>query len=166
MSRRRDRIERATLQPVPDRVLTREQRLPGPPAAVFPFFGDPLNLERITPPWLRFRVVTDGPIEMAVGTLIEYRLRLHGVPVRWLTRIDVWEPPLRFVDRQLRGPYRSWVHEHSFAADGAGGTLMRDRVDYALPLGPLGSLADVALVRRDLRRIFDHRAESVARFIK
>ena len=149
-----------------DRVLIREQRLPAGPDEVFPFFGDALNLERITPPWLGFRVVTPRPIDMRPGTLIEYRLRLHGLPLRWLTRIDVWEPPHRFVDRQLRGPYRHWRHEHTFASDGRGGTLMRDRVDYSLPLGPLGWLADLLLVRRDLARIFDHRAESVARFIK
>jgi ligand-binding SRPBCC domain-containing protein len=149
-----------------DRVLIREQRLPGAPAEVFPFFGDAENLERITPSWLRFRVVTPKPIEMRAGALIEYRLRLHGVPLRWLTRIDVWEPPHRFVDRQLRGPYRVWRHEHTFTPAGGGRTLMRDRVEYSLPLGPLGLVADLVLVRRDLRRIFDHRAESVARFIK
>jgi ligand-binding SRPBCC domain-containing protein len=148
------------------RVLIREQRLPGTPADVFPFFGDAVNLERITPAWLRFRVITPKPIVMSEGTLIEYRLRLHGVPLRWLTRIDVWDPPDRFVDRQLRGPYRTWVHEHTFAADGPDATLMRDRVEYALPLGALGALADALLVRRDLARIFDHRTASVARFIK
>jgi ligand-binding SRPBCC domain-containing protein len=149
-----------------DRVLTREQCLPGKPAEVFGFFADALNLERITPAWLSFRVTTPKPIEMGPGALIEYRLRLHGVPLRWLTRIDVWEPPHRFVDRQLRGPYSRWVHEHTFAADGSDATLMRDRVEYSLPLGPLGALADAALVRRDLARIFDHRAARVARFIK
>lgn len=145
------------------RVLAREQRLPGTPDEVFPFFGDALNLERITPPWLGFEVVTPRPIAMGAGTLIEYRLRLHGVPLRWRTRIDVWDPPRRFVDRQLRGPYRSWVHEHTFEPDGHGGTLMRDRVEYSLPLGPVGSLAGALLVRRELRRIFDHRADRVAR---
>jgi ligand-binding SRPBCC domain-containing protein len=149
-----------------ERVLTREQRLPGKPAEVFGFFADALNLERITPAWLSFRVTTPKPIEMGPGTLIEYRLRLHGVPLRWLTRIDVWAPPHRFVDRQLRGPYSRWVHEHTFAADGPDATLMRDRVEYSLPLGPLGAVADVVLVRRDLARIFDHRAARVARFIK
>ena len=130
---------------------------------MFPFFADALNLERITPPWLGFRVVTPGPIAMGPGTLIEYRLRLHRLPVHWLTRIEVWEPPVRFVDAQVRGPYRAWRHEHRFspAPDGRG-TLMRDRVDYALPLGPLGDLAHALFVARDLRRIFDHRAASVA----
>jgi ligand-binding SRPBCC domain-containing protein len=141
-------------------VLERSQKLPGAPAAVFEFFSDPLNLEAITPPWLRFRVLTGGPLEMARGTLLEYRLRLHGLPLRWLTRIDVWEPPLRFVDVQVRGPYRLWRHTHGFEPDGDR-TLMRDTVDYALPLGPLGELAHAAFVRRDLARIFDFRHRKV-----
>lgn len=146
-----------------EHVLSREQRLRGEPAEVFPFFADAANLERITPPWLRFRVVSPTPIDMRAGALIEYRLRLHGVPLSWLTRIEAWEPPHRFVDRQLRGPYRSWWHEHTFAPDGAGGTVMRDLVRYSLPFGPLGSAADALLVRRDLARIFDHRASAVER---
>jgi ligand-binding SRPBCC domain-containing protein len=146
------------------RQLERRQQLPGTPAEVFPFFADALNLERITPPWLGFRVITPGTIEMRPGTLIEYRLRLHRVPVRWLTRIEVWEPPERFVDVQVRGPYRSWHHEHRFAPAPGGGTLMRDRVDYELPLGPLGALAHALFVRRDLERIFDHRTDAVARY--
>lgn len=84
-------------------VLERAQRLPGTPAEVFPFFADALNLERITPPWLRFRVLSPRPVEMGPGALLEYRLRLHGVPIRWRTRIAVWEPPHRFVDLQLSG---------------------------------------------------------------
>jgi ligand-binding SRPBCC domain-containing protein len=142
-------------------VLERCQRLPDAPEDVFSFFADAGNLEAITPPWLRFRVVGPQPIDMGAGTLIEYRLRLHGVPVRWLTRIEVWEPPARFVDRQLRGPYRLWHHSHSFEADGIGGTLMRDTVRYALPLGPVGELARRAFVARDLERIFDFRAASL-----
>ena len=143
-------------------VLEREQRLPGPPEAVFGFFADARNLEAITPPLLRFRVVTPAPIVMRAGTLIRYRLRVHGVPVRWLTQITAWEPPHRFVDAQVRGPYRHWHHEHRFTPDGAGGTLMRDRVDYELPLGPLGDVAHALFVRRDLERIFDHRRDAVA----
>jgi ligand-binding SRPBCC domain-containing protein len=144
-------------------VLQREQLLPRAPQALFPFFGDALNLEAITPPWLGFRVVTPEPIEMAVGRLIEYRLRLHGVPIRWRTTIAVWDPPHRFVDVQLSGPYRMWHHTHDFAPapDGSGGTLMRDTVRYALPLGPLGELAHRALVKRDLERIFDFRQSAV-----
>ena len=142
--------------------LTREQILPGDPDAVFGFFADAFNLEAITPPWLRFRVVTPGPIRMAPGTLIEYRLRLHGVPVRWLTRIEAWEPGARFTDVQVRGPYGSWHHTHSFEPH-ADGTLVRDAVRYELPLGPLGRIAHSAFVRRDLERIFDFRHEEVAR---
>jgi ligand-binding SRPBCC domain-containing protein len=144
-------------------LLAREQRLPGRPEDVFRFFAAARNLEAITPPWLRFRVVTPEPIAMDVGTLIAYRLRLHGVPVRWLTRIEAWHPGVRFVDAQLRGPYRLWHHTHEFAPDprDPAMTLMRDTVRWALPLGVLGAPA-LPLVRRDLRRIFDHRAERVA----
>ena len=145
-------------------VLEREQRLPVPPEEVFPFFEDAGNLEAITPPFLGFRVVTERPIDMRPGTLIEYRLRLHGVPVSWRTRIERFDPPHMFVDRQLSGPYRLWHHTHVFEPDGRGGTLMRDRVRYALPLGPLGAVAHMLFVRRDLRRIFDFRQETVASY--
>jgi ligand-binding SRPBCC domain-containing protein len=142
-------------------VLEREQVLPVGVDEAFAFFGDALNLQRITPAWLHFRVVTPGPIAMAPGTLIEYRLRLHGLPLRWLTRIEAWEPGVRFVDVQLRGPYALWHHTHEFEPRGAG-TLMRDRVRYALPLGPLGRAAHAVLVRRDLERIFAFRHATVA----
>jgi ligand-binding SRPBCC domain-containing protein len=144
-------------------VLRREQRLPGAPADVFPFFADAQNLEAITPPLLGFRVITPAPIEMRAGTLIEYRLRLHGVPLGWLTRIDEWVPGERFVDSQLAGPYALWHHTHEFEPAGDGATLMRDTVRYALPLWPLGELAHRLVVRRDLARIFDFRAGEVAR---
>ena len=126
---------------------------------LFPFFADAYNLEAITPPWLRFRVLTPGAIEMRPGALIEYRLRLHGLPVSWLTRIEVWEPPHRFVDEQLRGPYRLWRHEHTFEPDGAGGTLARDHVEYQIRGGEaLGAVVNRLLVARDLERIFSCRA--------
>ncbi len=141
--------------------LRREQRLPGSPEQVFPFFADAGNLEAITPPWLGFEVVTPRPIEMRVGALIEYRLRLHGLSIGWLTRIEEWEPGVRFVDVQLAGPYKLWHHTHEFEPAPGGGTLMRDSVRYALPLGPLGELAHRLLVRRDLRRIFDFRARAI-----
>jgi ligand-binding SRPBCC domain-containing protein len=149
-------------------VLTREQRLPGAPDRMFPFFGDAHNLEAITPPWLGFRVVTQRPIEMGPGTLIEYRLRLHGLPIRWRTTIAVWDPPHRFVDVQLSGPYAMWHHTHDFEPlpGGEPGTLMRDTVRYALPLGPLGELAHRAIVRRDLARIFDFRRDAVLHKVK
>src|SRR3954451_9403150 len=143
-------------------VLRREQRLSRPPEAVFGFFADAANLEAITPPLLGFSVLTPGPIEMRVGTLIEYRLRLHGLPLRWLTSIQAWDPPHRFVDVQLRGPYALWHHTHELSAGEAGGTLMRDTVRYALPLGPLGELAHRLVVARDLDAIFAFRAERVA----
>jgi ligand-binding SRPBCC domain-containing protein len=142
-------------------VISREQLLPQPPERAFEFFSDARNLEAITPPWLGFRVITAGPIEMGDGTLIEYRLRLHRVPVRWLTRIVSWDPPQRFEDVQVRGPYRHWHHTHSFKPAG-GGTLMRDEVDYEVPYGPLGRLAETLFVRRDLERIFDYRRDAVA----
>jgi ligand-binding SRPBCC domain-containing protein len=142
-------------------VLTREQRLPEPPEETFELFGDARNLEDITPPWLGFRVVTPEPITMAPGTLIAYRLRLHGAPIRWLTRIEVWEPGRRFVDVQVSGPYALWHHLHEFAPDGEGGTVMRDTVRYALPFGPFGALAHAVFVRRDVEAIFDFRREAV-----
>ena len=147
-------------------VLRRQQRLPGPPDAVFGFFADAGNLEAITPAWLGFRILTPRPIDMRAGALIEYRLRLHGVPVSWLTRIEEWDPDParpRFVDAQLSGPYKLWHHTHEFEPDGAGGTVMRDTVRYALPFGPLGEVARRLLVSRDLEAIFDFRAERVAR---
>ena len=143
--------------------LEREQFLPHPVDEVFPFFADAHNLERITPPLLRFRVVSQDPAEMRVGTVLEYRLRLHGLPVDWLTRIEEWEPDTRFVDNQLVGPYRLWHHTHTFESQD-GGTLMRDSVRYAMPLWPLGELA-MPLVRRDLASIFDFRRDRVGDLI-
>ena len=142
-------------------VLHREQRLQGSPAEVFPFFGDARNLEAITPPLLRFEVITPDPIPMQVGTIIQYRLRVHGVHVGWTTSIQEWEPGVRFVDCQIRGPYILWHHTHTFEDDGAGGTLMKDTVRYALPFGPLGELVHRAVVQRDLEQIFSFRAEKV-----
>ena len=141
--------------------LHREQVLPGTPQEVFPFFAEARNLEAITPPFLGFSVITPEPLEMRVGTLIQYRLRLHGVPLSWLTSIQALEPSSRFVDVQVRGPYALWHHTHTFESH-PDGTLMRDVVRYALPLGALGELARVLLVQRDLDRIFDFRAEAVA----
>jgi len=142
-------------------VLHCEQRLPGSPAEVFPFFGDARNLEAITPPLLRFEVITPDPIPMQVGTIIQYRLRVHGVRVGWTTSIQEWEPGVRFVDCQIRGPYVLWHHTHTFEDDGAGGTLMKDTVRYALPFGVLGEIAHRAIVKRDLEAIFTFRAEKV-----
>jgi ligand-binding SRPBCC domain-containing protein len=144
-------------------VLERSQRLPVPADRAFAFFSDARNLEAITPPWLRFRVLTTGPIEMRPDALIDYKLRVHGIPLSWLTRIAVWDPPHRFVDVQLRGPYRLWEHTHTFEPEGDDAVVIRDRVRYALPLGRLGELAHRLLVRRDLDRIFDHRMDVIRR---
>jgi ligand-binding SRPBCC domain-containing protein len=138
--------------------LKREQVLPGRPETVFGFFAEARNLERITPPWLQFHVLRAD--EMRAGALIEYRLKLHGIPIRWLTRIEEWVPGERFVDAQLHGPYALWHHTHEFEAHGED-TLMRDTVRYALPLGPLGEIAHRLFVRRDIERIFDYRTVSL-----
>ena len=149
---------------MPERhVLERVQLIPRPRREVFPFFADARNLERITPPWLRFRIVTDGDIPMAPGTLIDYRLSLYGVPFSWRTCIERFEPGVAFVDRQVRGPYRLWHHTHTFEDAGRGATRMTDRVEYELPMGPLGSVAHAAFVRHALARIFDYRREAVER---
>ena len=122
----------------------------------FAFFSDATNLETITPAFMGFEIRTPRPIEMRAGTLIEYRIRLLGVPMPWLTRIDHWEPGRLFVDRQLRGPYARWVHLHTFAAE-RGGTRLGDRVEYALPFDPLSRPAHVLYARPMVERIFDHR---------
>lgn len=142
-------------------VLTRTQLVPRPRDEVFAFFADAHNLEAITPAFLRFRITTEGPIAMAEGARIAYRLSLFGVPFGWRTRIEVWEPGIRFVDVQLAGPYRRWRHLHAFE-DAPGGTRMTDRVEYELPLGPLGAVAHALFVKRALARIFDHRGEAIA----
>lgn len=134
-------------------LLDRELWVPRPVEEVFAFFADARQLETITPPWLHFRVLTPSPLEIRQGTLIDYRLRLHGIPIRWRSEICDWEPPFRFVDQQLRGPYRLWWHEHTFEAR-EGGTLVGDHVRYR---APGGAFIDRLFVRPDLRRIFDYR---------
>jgi ligand-binding SRPBCC domain-containing protein len=131
--------------------------LPLPPAELFPFFADAANLQALTPPWLHFRIVTPAPIAMREGALMDYHLRVHGLPLRWRTRINAWEPPRRFVDEQIRGPYRQWIHEHTFEVRD-GGTLARDRVRYAVPLD---FLVHRWFVQPDIERIFQFRAEAL-----
>jgi len=133
--------------------LHAELWLPRPSAEVFPFFGDAQNLERITPPWLRFEILSPLPMKLGVGALIDYRIRLHGIPILWRTRISAWEPPHRFMDEQVRGPYRQWIHEHTFE-DRDGGSLCRDHVRYAVPGG---ALVDKLFVRREVEKIFAYR---------
>jgi len=131
--------------------------LPRPLEEVFAFFSDAANLERITPPWLEFRIVSPLPIEMRPGARVDYRLKLRGLPLRWQSEITAWQPPHRFVDEQRRGPYRLWWHEHDFERRD-GGTLARDRVRYSV-WG--GALIDRLLVRRDVAEIFAFRREAL-----
>ncbi|MDY0267456.1 SRPBCC family protein [Trichloromonas sp.] len=139
--------------------LCTRQVLPLPIEEVFAFFADAGNLERITPPELNFRILTPLPIAVDQGTVIDYRLRLFGIPFAWKTEITCWEPPHQFVDEQRRGPYRQWIHRHRFSPV-AGGTMMEDEVRYQLPLAPLGELA-LPLIRLQLGRIFDYRKEAI-----
>jgi ligand-binding SRPBCC domain-containing protein len=144
--------------------LERSQLVPLPPDDTFAFFSDASNLEVITPPWLRFRIRTRRPIHMQEGTLIDYRLALHRVPLRWRTQITLWQPRRMFVDTQVRGPFSLWEHTHSFEPTGRG-TVIRDVVRYRLPFGLLGAIVHRALVRRDLERIFDFRRDAVERLL-
>lgn len=141
------------------REFTASVWLPLPPERLFPFFGDAANLNEITPPWLHFEIATSPPIQMKVGTLIDYRLKVRGLPLRWRTKINVWDPPHRFVDEQLKGPYRQWIHEHTFK-ECDGGTLATDHVKYAVPFD---LLIHRAFVGPDIQRIFRYRTESLTK---
>jgi ligand-binding SRPBCC domain-containing protein len=146
------------------RTLETSCLVPLSPERVFPFFGEVTNLDRITPPWLRFRILPPFPHELRVGSRIEYALRVRGLPLRWTSEIRVWEPPRRFVDVQVRGPYRLWEHEHTFTPH-EGGTLIEDRVSYRVPGGPLEPLIHRWLVRPDLERIFRYREEKTPQLL-
>ena len=142
--------------------------IPKPRQEVFAFFSDAGNLERITPPWLNFKIITPLPINMKQGALIEYRIRLKGIPMGWRTLISTWDAPHSFVDEQLKGPYALWHHTHEFfevpaspSTGQAAGTRMVDTVRYGLPLGPLGRIAHALVVRRDLEKIFAYRREHI-----
>lgn len=145
-------------------ILKRELTLDLGRREVFDFFADAGNLELITPPELNFEIATPRPITIAQGTLIDYRLRLYGVPMGWRTEISTWDPPHRFVDRQIKGPYRQWIHTHTFTDLGRSKTLIEDEVRYRLPLEPLGDLAHF-LVRLQLDHIFNYRQEIVAKLL-
>ena len=137
-----------------------EQWVPRPIDEVFVFFSDAFNLESITPPRVHFHVITSRPIELKSGALINYKMRLNGIPLKWTTRIETWDPPHEFSDIQLSGPYKLWSHTHTFSTKN-GGTTMTDHVDYELPLGPLGELVHKAWVRRDVESIFAYREKII-----
>jgi ligand-binding SRPBCC domain-containing protein len=146
-----------TLASVKVRTLERTQIVRRPVAETFRFFCDPRNLQRLTPAFLNFRFLEQPPEVMHPGTTIDYQIRLYGVPVHWRTRIEIVEPPTKFVDVQEKGPYALWRHSHLFKDVGGGSTEMKDRVEYALPLGPLGEIAYYLFVARSLAQIFEFR---------
>jgi ligand-binding SRPBCC domain-containing protein len=145
--------------------LEQSQFIPRPRSEVFSFFADVSNLGRITPASVHFRLLTPGPIAMRPGALIDYELRLFGIPVRWRTRIESFDAPFSFTDIQLRGPYRRWHHRHEFI-EVAGGTKVQDIVDYEMPFGPLGSVVQRLFVRRALENIFQHRRAAIAELFR
>lgn len=132
---------------------------------VFSFFANAENLERITPPQLGFQIITPTPIEMKAGALIDYRISLHGIPMTWRTEITKWDPPHEFVDKQLKGPYKQWIHRHTFTETENGTTLIGDEVRYRLPFEPLGDIARF-FVEREIKNIFDYRQKTVAEVFK
>jgi ligand-binding SRPBCC domain-containing protein len=142
-------------------VFDREQVIDLPLADVFRFFSDAANLRLITPASLGFEFEEPPPKDMAVGAEIRYRIRVAGIPLRWVTRIREWDPPHRFADLQAEGPYAYWLHTHTFSEIAGGRTLMRDRVIYRVPFGIFGEVARRLFVERQLKRIFDHREQAV-----
>ena len=146
-------------------ILERQQIVPRSRAETFAFFCDAFNLERITPPFLKFRIAMPKPIHMQEGTLIDYELNLYGLPFRWRTLIECWQPDEKFVDTQLNGPYTLWHHTHTFEEIGTGRTLMRDRVLYRIPFGIFGRLAHWLFIGRALKVIFDYRARATAQIL-
>jgi ligand-binding SRPBCC domain-containing protein len=144
-----------------EELFSTHQDVPASRTEVFAFFGNPANLQAITPPWLGFRILTPEPLPVGEGAVYDYRILLRGLPMRWRTLIETWEPGHRFVDRQVQGPYALWLHTHTFSDLPGGGTRITDRIRYRLGFGPLGRLM-LPLVRKDLERIFACRREAIA----
>ncbi len=145
-------------------VLENSFRIPISASKTFNFFQDPRNLDKITPPFLYFRPREKraaGCLAMREGLEINYKMRLHFFPVSWASRISVWQPPYRFVDEQIRGPFAFWRHTHNFTPVGRGSTLVEDRVDYEIPFGLIGKLANFLFVKRYLERIFSYRNKRI-----
>jgi ligand-binding SRPBCC domain-containing protein len=143
-----------------EHILERKQIIRRPRAEVFEFFADAGNLERITPPELNFQIITPQPIDIKKGALIDYQLKLRGIPITWKTEITQWNPPFDFVDTALKSPYKQWIHLHTFEDGDAGETIMRDQVRYRLPLEPLGDIAHF-YVKKELAYIFDNRYQVI-----
>ena len=148
-----------------EHILERQQIINRPIKEVFDFFADAVNLERITPPELNFQITTEQPIDIKKGTLIEYQLKLRGIPIKWKTEITQWNPPNDFVDTALKSPYKQWIHLHTFEEGKNGETIMRDKVRYRLPFEPLGDLAHW-YVKKELKYIFDYRYKIIEEIFK
>jgi len=137
--------------------------VPIPIREAFEFFSNPRNLERLTPDLVHFQFLTPPPERVSPGTILEYRLRLYRIPVKWRTRIESVEAPISFIDVQEKGPYAMWRHTHSFREVDATHTEIRDKVEFAMPLGPLGEIAYRVLVAGSLQQIFDYREAALRR---
>lgn len=148
-----------------EHILQRKQIIERPRDEVFEFFADAGNLERITPPELNFQIITPQPIDIKNGALIDYKLKLRGIPITWKTEITQWNPPFDFVDSALKSPYKQWIHLHSFEEGKNGETIMRDIVRYRLPLEPLGDIAHF-YVKKELKYIFDYRYKIIEEIFK
>lgn len=142
------------------------QDLPRPRSEVFPFFADPANLQRLTPPWLHFQVLTPEPLPRGEGAVFEYRLKVRGLPIRWRTLIETYEDGVKFVDRQIAGPYALWHHTHRFEDLPDGGTRITDQVRYKVGWGLIGRIVTALWVRRDIERIFAYRKQVLAELFK
>ncbi len=149
-----------------EKVFKSELIIQRPINVVFDFFSKAENLQRITPPSLNFNIVTSQPIEMKKGTLIDYKLKIRGIPSKWKTLISDWDPPISFTDTQLKGPYKKWVHTHEFAKLSENSTRMIDTVVYEVPFGVLGSVVDYLIVRHEIANIFKYRNKTILKFFE